>query len=75
MFDGSTATTDRLLRTLVFEANIPICDAVKMVTLTPARQVKARDIGRIAAGMRADLNLFGDDLQIKKTWIGGKEYQ
>lgn len=73
-FDGSIATTDRLLRTLVFDANIPICDAVKMVTLTPARQVRALDIGRIAEGMRADLNLFGDDLQIKKTWIGGREY-
>lgn len=73
-FDGSIATTDRLLRTLVFDAQIPICDAVKMLTLTPAKQVRANDIGRIAVGMRADLNLFGDDLQIKKTWIGGKEY-
>ena len=73
-FAGSVATTDRLLRTLVFDAQVPLCDAVKMVSLTPARQIGEGDIGRIAPGMRADLNLFDDKLQILKTWIGGKLY-
>ena len=74
-FAGSVATTDRLLRTLVLDAQIPLCDAVKMVSLTPARQIGEGDIGRLAPGMRADINMFDDKLQILKTWIGGKEYQ
>ena len=74
-FAGSIATTDRLLRTMAFDAQIPLCDAVKMLTLTPARQVGATDIGRLAPGMRADLNRFGDDLQIRATWIGGEIYR
>ncbi len=74
-FAGSVATTDQLLRTLVFDAQIPLCDAIKMLTLTPARQVGANDIGRIAEGWRADMNLFDDQLRIQKTWIGGREYK
>jgi N-acetylglucosamine-6-phosphate deacetylase len=71
-FAGSVATTDRLLRTLVFDAHIPVCDAVKMLTLTPARQIRQPDIGRLAPGMRADLNIFQDDLALLGTWINGK---
>jgi N-acetylglucosamine-6-phosphate deacetylase len=73
-FAGSVATADRLLRTLVFDAQIPLCDAVKMLTLTPAREVGAREIGRLAPGRYADMNLFGDDLVLKTIWIGGKAY-
>ena len=74
-FAGSVATTERLLATLVFDAQIPLCDAVKMCSLTPARQIGATDIGRLAPGMKADINLFGDDLKVEKTWIGGKLYK
>ena len=70
-FAGSVATSDRLLRTLVFDAQIPLCDAVKMCSLTPARQIGETDIGRIAAGYRADLNLLDERLRVTKTWIGG----
>ena len=73
-FAGIVATADRLLRTLVFDAQIPLCDAVKMLTLTPAREVGAREIGRLAPGRYADMNLFGDDLVLKTIWIGGKAY-
>ena len=73
-FAGSVATTDWLLRTLVFDAQIPLCDAVKMCTLTPAAQIGERDIGRVAAGCRADLNLLDAQLKVRKTWIGGEAY-
>lgn len=73
-FAGSVATTDRLLRTLVFDAQVPLCDAVKMVSLTPAKQIHEENIGRLASGMRADMNLLDDKLQLLKTWIGGKLY-
>ena len=40
------------------------------------KQVHTRtEIGRIAPGMRADLNRFGDDLKINATWIGGRIYR
>ena len=74
-FAGSVATTERLLATLVFDAQVPLCDAVKMCSLTPARQIGARDIGRLAPGMKADINLLGDDLKVQKTWIGGRLYK
>jgi len=73
-FAGSVATTERLLHTLVFDAQIPLCDAVKMCSLTPARQIGERDIGRIAPGMRADMNILNEQLQLQSTWIGGKLY-
>lgn len=74
-FAGSVATTEKLLHTLVFDAQIPLCDAVKMCSLTPARQIGATDIGRIAPNMRADLNLLDEKLNLQKVWIGGKLYQ
>ncbi|MBQ3423791.1 MAG: N-acetylglucosamine-6-phosphate deacetylase [Clostridia bacterium] len=73
-FAGSVATADRLLRTLVFDAQIPLCDAVKMCSLTPARAIGERDIGRIAPGCRADLNLLDGQLNVRETWIGGETY-
>lgn len=36
-FAGSVATTDRLVRTMIQLADTPLVDAVRMVTLTPAR--------------------------------------
>ncbi len=36
-FAGSVATTDRLVRTMVQLAGIPLTDAIRMMTLTPAR--------------------------------------
>ena len=34
-FAGSVATTDRLVRTMVQLAGIPLTDAIRMMTLTP----------------------------------------
>ncbi|HPP73125.1 N-acetylglucosamine-6-phosphate deacetylase, partial [Candidatus Darwinibacter acetoxidans] len=36
-FAGSVSTSDRLVRTMVKLAEVPLVDAVKMVTLTPAK--------------------------------------
>ena len=36
-FAGSVATTDRLVRTMIYLAGVPLIDAVRMMTLTPAR--------------------------------------
>ena len=72
-FAGSIATTDRLLRILYKDAMIPLADAVRMVTLTPAEQIgEERRIGRVAPGFDADINLFDDNISICGTMILGK---
>lgn len=75
-FAGSTANGIRLLRTLVRDAQIPLCDAVKMCTLTPAKQVRADNmVGRIAPGLKADINIINSDIELEKTYIGGRLYR
>lgn len=70
-FAGSVATPDRLLSVLYHDAGIPLTDAVKMVSLTPARQIHAAGIGRLAEGYAADLNVFNDRIDILYTMIDG----
>ena len=36
-FAGSVATADRLVRTMTDIADVPLIDAVRMMTITPAR--------------------------------------
>ncbi len=71
-FAGSVATTDRLVRNMYKEAGVPLCDAVKMATMTPARIMHWSDRGVISEGRRADLVVFDDDINICRTVIGGK---
>lgn len=74
-FAGSVATTDRLVRTLYKDAQIPIADAVKMITLTPAREINEHHhIGRLSKGYDADINVFDDNINILGTMILGKMY-
>ena len=63
-FAGSVATTDRLVRTAV-KAGIPLCDAVKMMTETPARIMGALSVGKLEVGYDADIVIFDDDITLK----------
>lgn len=71
-FAGSIATADRLVRTCV-RAGIPLADAVKMMTETPASIMGLPKKGRIAIGMDADLVIFDGDIRVKHVILGGKE--
>ena len=72
-FAGSVATANRLLRTMVRMAEVPIHDAVKMITSTPARILNLSDEkGELVAGKDADIVIFDDDFQIQKTIVRGK---
>jgi N-acetylglucosamine-6-phosphate deacetylase len=72
-FAGSIATTDRLVRTMIDLAEIPLHDAITMMTTTPARIIKMNDrIGAIKVGMDADLLVFDERINIKMTMIKGK---
>jgi N-acetylglucosamine-6-phosphate deacetylase len=72
-FAGSVATTDRLVRTMVTVAGCTVCDAVKMMTENPARVMGVFDRkGSLEPGKDADVVVFDDDIQIRKTIIAGK---
>lgn len=72
-FAGSVATANRLIRTMIKMAGIPVMDAVKMMTSTPARILKIEDRkGTLAQGKDADVILFDEDINIATTIIKGK---
>ena len=51
---------------------MPLCDAVKMLTETPAKIQRLSDRGTLEIGKRADIVLFDDGLQILRTVVGGR---
>jgi N-acetylglucosamine-6-phosphate deacetylase len=75
-FAGSVCTTDRLVRTMVQIAGVPLHDAVRMMTATPAKQIgEYHRLGSIQPGKLADLNVFDDEIHVKYTLIDGEVYQ
>ena len=72
-FAGSVATADRLVRNMIQIADVPLIDAVNMITLTPADILGIRDRkGSLEAGKDADIVIFNDDIQIQLTMVKGK---
>lgn len=71
-FAGSVATADMLVRNMIRLAGSSIPDAVRMMTLTPARLlgIDSRK-GSVAEGKDADLVIFDDDINIKKVMVRG----
>ncbi|MFV0606768.1 MAG: N-acetylglucosamine-6-phosphate deacetylase [Niabella sp.] len=71
-FAGSVATTDRLVRNMIEMAEVPLFDAVKMLTATPASIMKITDRkGSIEKGKDADIVIFDDKINIKTTIVNG----
>lgn len=72
-FAGSVATGDRLVRTMIQKANVPLIDAIKMMTATPAKIIGAqRHTGSLMVGKDADIVVFDENINIQKTIIQGK---
>lgn len=72
-FAGSVATADRLVRTMVSKAEIPLTDAIKMITATPARILEISDRkGALVAGKDADIVIFNKNIDIQMTIINGR---
>lgn len=71
-FAGSVATADRLVRTMVEVADVPIADAVKMITFTPARIMGIDDRkGSLVASKDADIVVFNGNIDIDLVIVGG----
>jgi N-acetylglucosamine-6-phosphate deacetylase len=72
-FAGSVATADRLVRTMITMADVPLIDAVRMITHTPASIMKIADKkGSLVAGKDADIVIFDENICIDTTIVRGK---
>lgn len=71
---GSIATMDRLIRTCVQQADIPLADACRMASETPARIMGVLDRkGTLEAGKDADIIMFNDELALTYVMQMGRE--
>lgn len=71
-FAGGTGTADRLVRNLIHLGGIPVTDAVRMMTQTPARILGQTWKGRLAVGCDSDLVVFTPNVDIRLTVVGGE---
>ena len=73
-FAGSIATMDHALRTVHLKYGVPLCDAVRAMTLTPATLVGAdKDKGSIAVGKHADFVVMDDTFTVKSVFVRGEQ--
>ncbi len=72
-FAGSTTLLNRMLPILLDVVEIPLPEAVRMVTRTPARIIRVDDRkGSLEPGKDADIAIFDDDWKAWRTMIGGR---
>jgi N-acetylglucosamine-6-phosphate deacetylase len=72
-FAGSTTLLDGVVRVAVRDVGVPLAEAVRMASLTPARVLGLADrIGSLAPGKAADLAVFAADLTPLETVIAGR---
>ena len=65
---------DRLIRTMVEKTEIPLADAVRMASETPARIMGIYDRkGSLEVGKDADIVMLSPDLQIQGVWAMGRK--
>ncbi len=70
---GSTANGARLVRNMYKAVGVPLYEAVKMMTVTPARVIGVDSYkGKIAKGYDADIIIFDGNVNIASVMINGK---
>ncbi|WP_314507831.1 N-acetylglucosamine-6-phosphate deacetylase [uncultured Microbacterium sp.] len=68
---GSTLTQDAALRQTV-QAGVPLAEAVRALTATPARAIgRGDDLGSLAVGAIADAVLLTEELEVRSVWTAG----
>ncbi|MDD3336873.1 MAG: N-acetylglucosamine-6-phosphate deacetylase [Eubacteriales bacterium] len=72
-YAGSIQTLDQMVRNLVIDAGIPLYDAVRMASLTPAEIIGIDDdCGSIEIGKRADMVELDSDLRVRRVMQNGQ---
>lgn len=73
---ASTGHLDHHLK-LALEAGVPLAKAIQMVTINAARAFELTDIGALAPGKRADVNIVSgdtaEDFQVVSVFSRGKQ--
>jgi N-acetylglucosamine-6-phosphate deacetylase len=73
---GSILTLDAAVRHAVYDAGIPLADAVRAASQNPADMLGLPDVGRIEAGRKADLVVLTAELEVAAVmkegeWLAG----
>lgn len=71
---GSALTMDAAVRNAVEMLGIPLHEAVRMATETPAKVLGIGEKGRIVSGADADLVVLGPDGHVEETLVAGKPF-
>jgi N-acetylglucosamine-6-phosphate deacetylase len=72
-FAGSVATADILIRKMIGLADVPLIEAVRMASLTPAEIIKIdHQKGSLDVGKDADILIFDQQINIKSTLVNGQ---
>jgi len=69
---GAHVTMAECVERAVRLCGIPLADALRMATATPARHAGATRVGRLAPGCRADLVALDEALRVQAVWQGGR---
>jgi N-acetylglucosamine-6-phosphate deacetylase len=58
---------------MVTKAEVPLLNAVRMITRTPASILGIADRkGSLVAGLDADIVIFDEQIRVQKTIVGGR---
>jgi N-acetylglucosamine-6-phosphate deacetylase len=69
---GSLLTMDAAFRMLVSTIGVPLPDASRMCSTTPASAIGVPDIGSIATDKWADFAVLSRDLRVTQTYLAGE---
>ena len=73
---GSVLSMDAAVRNAVGLLGVALPAALRLASTSPAAFLGMASLrGGIAAGMTADLAWLGDELDIRATWIAGREWE
>ena len=71
---GSVAPMNNVVKNFRANTNWSVAEVIELVTKNPAVELKIFDkLGSLEVGKAADIILFDDDFNIKKTFISGRE--
>ena len=69
---GSALDMATAVRNCHQQLGIPLADALKMATSTPAAFLGlSREIGNISVGCKANMLLLNDNLEVQTSWVDG----
>lgn len=70
---GSVLSMDRAVAQMVERVGVPLCDAVRMASLTPAREIGVDgERGSLRRGKLADIAVLTSDLHCRATLVEGR---